>query len=216
MKFALTLFTLILSSDFALAAIGINLVVNGNAETGNTVGWDSSGGLEVVPATGLHAGFGSFTFTGGPGPLAQGMSQSIDISDHASKIDKGELTFIFSIQLQSRNTNVASAVVNFIDENDSILDTLYFFDNINLQLSDWNEFSSYDVVPVSTRVIEITLLANRAVGSLTDPIDAFFDEVQLSLASAAQPASKQVPFPHYAVILFGVSAVALSKRLLKR
>ena len=90
--------------------INKDLLINGNAEIGDTSGWVSNG-IEAYSTTlfsstvGLPPGanIGDWVFSGGTGSAgSQSLTQSVDVSDLASLIDSGHITSSFSILLESR------------------------------------------------------------------------------------------------------------------
>lgn len=187
--------------------LGAELVVNGGAETGDTTGWTSTG-VDAVPAVGFHAGFGAFTFTGGEGNPVQQLFQSISLAGSEAAIDAGTIGYDFSIQLQSRETDLATADVRFLSATSIPLLSLTFADPDTLVGDyDWNAFSSSAGVPVGTRSVEITLTASRIVGLSSD---AFFDEVSLQLNGPAMG----VPEPATLLLLGGVAVLMLGRRRL--
>ena len=196
---------LILSSSAFAAPYNTELVLNGGAESGDTSGWISTGGIEAVTAIGPQAGFGAFAFTGGPGPVTQTLLQTIDISANSAQVDAGTVESLFSIQLQSRAdgslTDTASVSVTFENSTGTTLDSFLFSDTTSALPYDWNFFTDTRLIPVGTRSIEILLIATRNGG---DSSDGFFDEVSLKLKNTSA-----VPVPA-AVWLFGSGLLALA------
>jgi hypothetical protein len=77
------------------AAVTMNLVVNGDTETGDLTGWTTTNGMEVIDdpgATsrgtgGLAPGgdVGRYSFHGGSGPSVSTATQTIDLSTFAGE-----------------------------------------------------------------------------------------------------------------------------------
>ncbi len=209
---AFTYLLLLVVSNISCAASGTNLLVNGNAETGDTTGWDASGGMEVTTATGMHAGFGSFTFTGGSyigdsEPVLKGMTQTIDLTSFGAAIDAGKISYTFSVQLQSRFTNIANALLDFYRSDNSLITRQRFYDSTALDVFEWEELSASDTVPLGTRTVQITLLANKSVGDLSPPLDAFFDEAYFSILDISKTETRRVPFPSIVLLLLATLLV---------
>ncbi len=185
-KYLLTLIFILatLPRTVLAAPIGVELVVNGGAETGDTTGWIEDG-IEASLGDNSSQGFGSYAFTAGTGTASgQTLSQIIDLSANAADIDNSILGFIFSVQLQSRSfagvLDKAIAEVFLKDSSGSILSEYYFEDTINTAIFDWNLFSLSQGIASGTRQIEILLTGTRSGFSSSD---GFFDEVSLSLTS---------------------------------
>jgi len=166
-----------------VSVLNENLIVNGNAETGDTSGWISTG-IDAVSPDAPAQGFGAFSFTGGTGPVTQTLFQSIDISGSSSQVDSGQIQSIFSINLQSRTNNVitdlARVDVSYIDNAGVALDAFSIVDDVDLSLGHWKSFSDNRGVPVGTKSIEVLLTANRSGGISSD---GFFDEISLQLST---------------------------------
>ncbi len=187
--------------------LGTNLLVNGNAEAGNTSGWISTG-VDAYPTTGpapgtlgLPAGtsLGNYVFTGGTGPASgQSLSQRVDVSGFGSAIDSGTLSSTFSVLVQSREFDPASGQLRFIDASDIRLATFAFSDTPSTT-HDWALVHDNRVVPAGTRSIEVYLLSTRTTGVSSD---GYFDNASLILTSA-------VPEPAAALLMvLGLSLLA--------
>lgn len=187
--------------------LGTSLLVNGNAEAGNTSGWISTGG-DAFPTTGpapgtlgLPAGtsLGNYVFTGGTGPASgQSLSQRVDVSELGSAIDSGALSSTFSVLVQSREFDPASGELRFLDASNTRLATFAFADTPSTTY-DWALFQDNRVVPAGTRSIEVYLLSTRTTGVSSD---GYFDNASLTLTSA-------VPEPAAALlVVLGLSLLA--------
>jgi hypothetical protein len=209
-----------LSGATACPILDTNLIVNGDAELGNTSGWVSTG-VEVAPASlagtlGLppNVGIGSFSFTGGQGPAtSQTLAQTIDLGSCAAEIDRGEVNSTFGILLQSRTlagaTDVARALLSFQDAGGAALASAAFEDTDTPNgVFDWESFTDQRVLPFGTRQISVLLEATRTVGVSSD---SFFDNVSLRLTSSGPGGgdpSLAVPEPT-TWMLFGLAGAGL-------
>lgn len=197
------------------ATLGVELVQNGNAETGDTTGWLSTG-INTVPTSAPFllpspVDIGLFSFTGGTGPAdSQALLQSIDVSSLALQIDEGDIVSSFSVLLQSRRTDIAKATLSFLDESNNVLASEIFIDNTVASIFDWNQFVDERIVPVQTRSIEIILDSSRSNAGISS--DSFFDEVSLTLNSLD---NQSVPEPTSVLSLIGLGVLGFGSRLLK-
>jgi hypothetical protein len=186
------------------ASLGSELLVNGDAEAGDTTGWSTTGveavassvaGLNGLPA---GVGIGAWSFTGGIGPFAQSMVQTVDVGAFASAIDHSAVVATFSILIQSRGLDRAYAYVNFRDAGGDLLSGYSLVDRIGVTF-DWDARLDRRAVPAGTRSIEVLLDTTRSLGVSTD---AFFDNASLVVTSP-------VPEPGSAAIMLGgLTAVA--------
>ncbi len=196
------------------APIGVELVINGGAETGDTTGWIENGiyAYELNSGDVASQGFGNFAFTAGSGP-AQGQTllQTIDLSANSIDIDNSSLSYNFSAQLQSRSfqgvLDKAIAELIFKDENDNELNRLYFEDTINTALYDWNLYSSSDSLLQGTRSVDVLLTGTRSGFSSSD---GFFDEISFSIQNISNPGPDPVNAP-VAVSLVGFAMLFLTR-----
>jgi len=194
-------------------------VENGNAETGDTTGWLSTG-INTVSTSARFllpspVDIGAFSFTGGIGPAdSQGLLQSIDVSSLALEIDKGDIVSSFSVLLQSRSissgSDIGKATLSFLDESNNVLLSEVFIDNPVQDMFDWNQFFDERIVPVNTRSIEIILDSSRNVGSSSD---SYFEEVSLILNSSD---NQSAPEPTSVLSLIALGVLGFGSRLLKR
>lgn len=183
-----------LSSSAQATLLNSELVVNGGAETGNTTGWTSTG-INAVRGTNEAAGFGGWVFTGGTGPASgQALEQIIDISDLALQVDHDNIESIFSIELQSRKFDFASANISFLDENGDSLRSFGFTGSNNSPYH-WSHFDDTRVITSGTRAIKIRLNSTRNTGTSSD---GFFDEVSLQVN---QLSALPIPIPASSLLL---------------
>jgi hypothetical protein len=173
-----------------------NLIINGDAETGDTTGWVTTG-VHVVPSSlagtmGLPPGvsIGNFSFAGGTDPASsQSLTQTVDVSSFAALIDAGEIESIFSALLRSRSDGTAvdtvTATLTYSSAAGAALATVAFSDtSIVPNEPDWDAVYDQRLVPVGTRSITVRFDTFRSGGTSTD---AFFDNVALDLRPAAVP-----------------------------
>ncbi|MDJ0556774.1 MAG: hypothetical protein QNJ68_20485 [Microcoleaceae cyanobacterium MO_207.B10] len=211
------------SRTASAATLGVELVQNGNAETGDTTGWLSTGINTVSTSTPWllpsPVDIGQFSFTGGTGPSdSQALLQSIDVSSLALQIDRGDIVSSFSILLQSRLVSpvndIATATLSFLDESNNILESEIFTDRPVHNVFDWNQFIDERIVPVETRSIEITLDSSRYQGSSSD---SYFDEVSLTLNSLSTTSgdNQSVPEPTSVISLIVLGTLGIGSRLWK-
>lgn len=192
MRLCLTAIVVLVMTDGSRAAlIGMELITNGGAETGDTSGWTSTG-VEVVPAVGFQAGFGEFAFTGGLGDPSQTLRQIVDVSLLAATIDAGTITSTFGVQLQGRAdfsaSDSAEATLFFRDAGSAEIASVFFFDadaGVPNDI-DWDFFEDIRTVPTGTRSIDVLLRTTRTGGVSSD---GFFDEVSLTLTAIPEPTS---------------------------
>ncbi|MDJ1176551.1 PEP-CTERM sorting domain-containing protein [Roseofilum capinflatum] len=220
---ALTLMSLVsqpVNSAYA-ASLGAELIQNGNAETGDTSGWLTTG-IEIIPAQNFgflglseSTDLGNFSFTGGLGPAhSQSLTQSIDVSNLAEKIDSSQIFSTFSLFIQSRLvaplSDLGTATLSFLDESDNLLMSEEFLDIPVNNVFDWNYFGDERILPVGTRQIQVVLDASRNGGGSSD---SAFDQVSLTLNTV--PDAKSVPEPSSILGLLALGSVCATYRLLK-
>ena len=179
---ALPLLTTALTAASALAQpVATNLVVNGDAETGDTSGWVTAD-FVVVPSAGSTGGFGAWTFTPGEGPeLGQRMTQDIAITTLGPAIDAGLARADFSLVIQSRSdaslVDTGTATLEFRTALGSLLDSNSFTDP-PVPSTTWDVYGVVRVIPAETRIIRIVLEGDRNGGVSTD---CYFDAISLRI-----------------------------------
>lgn len=190
----LSILTVLAVSSSAWAQpINTELVVNGDAETGDTTGWVSTG-IDAVPSTVANGGFGDWVFTAGLGPDSdQQLIQELKIGELAGAVDAGAINTSFSLFIQSRSaggvSDTGSATLLFLDSSGGTLDSDSFTDPISPS-STWDLYGVDRLVPPLTRAVRIVLDADRNGGLSTD---AYFDGVSLRLLGCG-PADLAPPF----------------------
>ncbi len=215
-----------------LAALGVNLIVNGDAETGASAtdnvgvqrpnGWVVSGSLTQVQY-GSRGGFpssstpgpadrGAALFAGGPSNLNATGTQAIDLTGDAASVDGGGLGFTLAGYLGgfAAQGDNATLTVSFQDDYGKDLATA----SIGPVTSADRGFatgllarSGSGVVPVGARKAQVVLLFTRTEGAYND---GYADNLSLVLGGAAPaPASvRQVVGPGGGAILVGGGAGA--------
>lgn len=177
-----------------IASVAQNLIVNGDAETGNMSGWADLTGIGVVSSSvtgtlGLSEceQLGAFCFTGGSGPTTQTASQVVDLTSFAAMIDSQDALFVFDGLVQSRRggtggpLDAATVLLSFRDHVGAPLLEQSFTDPTTaVGVYDWYRFSASALVPVGTRDARITLSMTRVSG---DSTDAFVDNLSLEIVA---------------------------------
>lgn len=191
------------------ATLGANLIVNGDAEAGDTSGWDNTQGINVT-TVGDEVFAGTYAFTAGTGGASVFIRQTIDLSGLAGLIGAGGVTYTLAGQFQNRELGGASDLVRF---------SVSFFGAGNAfitgspQLSDLSSPSGvYDysadsttgAVPVGTLSAIVDLSFFRADGSSTD---AYADDLSLVLSAAPIPVPAGLP-----LLVGGLGALAWMRR----
>lgn len=174
-------------------ALQVELLVNGNAEAGDTRGWVSAG-MQVIAAgsppgmLGLPPGtsLGNFSFTGGTGAASgESLTQSVAIDDLAALVDSGALRSSFSVLVQSRSLDPARGELRFLGATGAPLALFAFADPVST-VFDWGLYGDQRTVPVGTRAIEVYLTVRRTAGVSND---GYFDNASLVLSAVPEPAS---------------------------
>lgn len=157
----------------------INLLINPDAETGNTFGWINGEGLwkaqqlydTVEPQEGDF-----FFWPGITGNALAIMSQDIDVSHLKSNIDTGEqyvhLSGWLNSSLQSPS-DVPSLKVEAIDDVDEVLAT---YSTEHTGNGEWVQYKIDQFIPVGTTTLRVSLIGDRHSGSNND---SYFDNLQL-------------------------------------
>ena len=200
---------------------GSNLIVNGNAEVPNGVdplginqysglaldipGWVRSAqfSLDAYPFNNDLAATdpgpadrGSWFFYGGPANESSNAYQDIDVSAAAAKIDAGAVSFAFSGWVggySSQNDNM-TVTAQFMNWSGAVLATSQLGPVMSADRSGVSALlqkSQSGAVPAGTRMVRVTMLANRTEGS---DDDALADSLSLVLtvpsAGGAVPSVK--------------------------
>lgn len=192
------------------ATLGTNLIVNGDAETGDTSGWVNTQGIDAITGAGEVAS-GTYAFTAGTGASQAQMTQTIDLSGLAGLIGTGGVTYTLGGQFQNRVLGGASDIVRF---SVSFFGAGSSFITGSPQLTDpssasgvydYNGDSVTGAVPVSTLSAIVTLSFSRNAGASTD---AYADDLSLVLnAAPAVPVPAGLP-----LLVGGLGALAWLRR----
>jgi hypothetical protein len=184
----------VLAATVQATDLGVNLLENPDAETGDMSGWTPIDKVEIHDArlvgdNGLpkdHS-LGTWVFSGGTGDLVEHCSQAFDVSDLSKEIDAGVLRCILRGVLQSRkfgeSLDTVTIIVTFNDANGEQVGLTAIKDpSIEPEVADWNEFVVMPTIPEGTREIEYTIQMERANGSSTD---AYADNLSLVIGCPA-------------------------------
>lgn len=187
-----------MSLSIHATTLNTELLANGNAETGDTTGWNANG-IETVStsvpgqlAVPVGSSIGNWSFQGGLGSAtSQTLSQSVHLDDLSALIDSGQLLANFSILLQSRSASgvhdLASGKLKFLNSSGQQLAQFAFNDSsVKIDIFDWSLVNYNAVTPVGTRTIEVVLDTSRDGGISTD---AYFDNVSLAVSAVPEPSS---------------------------
>ncbi|HEX8256944.1 MAG TPA: Ig-like domain-containing protein, partial [Allosphingosinicella sp.] len=190
---------------------GPNLIFNPGGENGTAAadyatavkpgGWDrvgGTGGLSVIQyATGgadptllnsgddsAPIGGGNDFFTGGPGGASSAVSQTIDVSGEAARIDGGDMIanmsgFFGGFMAQE---DTMTMTVRFLDANGDELDSAELGGPSAADRGNETKLLPYAgaaSIPVGTRTIEVVLSATNSEG---DSTDGYADRLSLTLS----------------------------------
>ncbi|WOI53886.1 hypothetical protein [Parvularcula sp. LCG005] len=187
-------FFLLGASQAAVVTTGVNLVVNGDAETGTIDGWI---GNATVISSAPEVYEGSYSFGSGTGPATETLEQTIDLSDLLALISTGTAQYNLSAQLQNRS---ASGVL------DSARLSLQFFDVADAQIGStvtltdptstpyaFSLETASDLIPATAQYAVLRLVFNRTGFSSTD---AYADDISFSIVDTSE-----VPVPGAMVLM---------------
>lgn len=153
--------------------VGVNLIVNGDAEAGNLTGWSTTIGSVGVVASSVYAAgltspddhpHGGYVFSpgGSPWQSASAMWQTFDVSDLASTIDADLLSANFTALIQSRTVPWARDLVvgqlSFYGSADAtgVALTSFDFDDPSPDyVFDWQAVDFTTAIPELTRSIMV-------------------------------------------------------------
>lgn len=191
----------------SICPVGVNLIVNGDAETDATAtgdgsanqdvsGWENETGAFTVVRYGAPSGFptntspgpanrGTFFFDGGTSATSSG-SQVIDLSGCSSQIDTGNQQFNLSGFLGGFQSQADSArvVLTFKDGANGLLGTASLgpvtaADRANV--TGLIQRGSVGIVPAGTRTVEVLLQMTRVEGTNND---GYADNLSFMMSSA--------------------------------
>ena len=183
------------SMPAAAATFGTNLVVNGDAETGDLTGWSITG-VVATTNTAPTAPFGSFSFWSGTGGTSETLVQGIDLAPLAAEIASGGVGYTVSAQLQSRRAGQSLdrvvAQLVFRDAANTVIGVGAPLEDPTNDVNDfsWDFESTSGFVPTGATTAEIDLVFTRDAGTSTD---AYADDISLVLTPAAVPLPAALP-----------------------
>jgi len=185
---------------FCVPHCSAGFLINGDAETGTTAGWISTG-VDVAPVslagtTGLPPGVsvGQFSFYAGTGlASSQSLSQVVDVSSLAASIDAGTRMTEFRALLQGNRftftvDSVTSTLAYLAADGTWLASASFQDDSIPHQVNDWCAVHDLRVIPEGTRQLLVRFEMSRTGGESTD---AFVDNVSLRIL----PTESAVPEP---------------------
>lgn len=191
------------------AALDVNLITNGDAESG-TSGWNAFDGVAALATAGYappvflypDAPHGSLMFVGSASGMAAGW-QSVDLSDNAADVDAGRLSFKLDGYLGgvSNQEDNPLLYVSFLDAagteiGHTELGPIYI--DLRDNLTVLGGFHTSGWLPGGTRSIQFSLSMDAPDG---DSTGAYADNLSFSLTAA-------VPEPQtWALMALGLLAV---------
>lgn len=165
-----------------------NLLVNGDAEAGDTSGWIDplAHGFGVSPAPSAYAG--SFSFHAGvngpTGSWTNELRQDVDLSGIAAMIDAGSVSSVFTCAGRSNEAGGAldpgSVRVEFLAAGGALLAS--YDSGVFAPYNTWVTRADTRIVPVATRSVRVRLIGSRSVGISTD---CLFDDLFLRMDCGA-------------------------------
>ncbi|HTF90896.1 MAG TPA: hypothetical protein VK843_20930 [Planctomycetota bacterium] len=158
-----------------------NLLINGNAETGDLTGWtDPLGNGFGVSTTPLPVYSGTFSFTAGQfgpsGVWSHELRQDVDVSGMSAAIDAGTVTSSFTGVGRSNefsgNVDSGSLVIEFRNGSGSVLQS--YASGVFSPFNTWIMIGDARAMPIGTRKVRFRLQGHRPVGASTD---CYFDDL---------------------------------------
>lgn len=185
------------ATSFA-TSFGTNLVINGDAETGNTTGWTASGNVAAFVVAEAYFGAEVQAIHGKVLELYDGspnvettFSQTINISDIQSTVATGLVSLDFSVEAYSWFGTTVSYTVEELDVSDNVLSThtsgiVNLFSQATNYLTDpltctWTT-TSIAVANLNTGTAKLRIsVYGKTSPTQEDFVD--FDNIQLSLST---------------------------------
>ncbi|RFP21532.1 hypothetical protein D0T25_09725 [Duganella sp. BJB488] len=195
---------------------GSNLIANGNAETGNTTGWNTTSAFTVVQ----YGASGGFPFPADPGPSDRGTyffaggdsnakstaTQTIDLSSLSAAINTGASRYDLSAWLggySSQNDN-AKLTATFFGSGGAVLSSASLGPVSNSERGNQTGLLLRDTqgyIPVGALNVGITLTMTREAGSYND---GYADNLSFAVAAAPVPEADA-----YAMLLGGLALLGV-------
>jgi hypothetical protein len=188
---------------------GSNAIVNGNAETGDTSGWVTTGNFTAVaygdPATGLaHPGDGGrYFFAGGPNSDTDTATQMLNVANLASSIGTGTFSYTLSGEFGGylAENDTASLFVTFLDGDGHVISMSNVIGGHNStyrnSISQLLPDETTGTVPVGTQNIMFTLEMTKTEGFYNN---GYADNLSF-VAGQAPPPSSVTPEPSSFILL---------------
>ncbi len=187
-------FVLITSISF----YGQNLIVNPGAELDPTTnGWTKISGSWFSDSY-IAAYDGTYYFSCGTGAGTSELYQNIDVTNLASDIDAGNITFAFSGYQNTWNgSDQGRVIIEYRDVSNTVLS---FYDTGLQNPVVWTRFSDSRVAPTNTRTVRVRLLSTRNQGNDSD---GYVDRLELY---AFMDPSTSNDFPLYGNVGIGTDS----------
>ncbi|MES2165401.1 MAG: PEP-CTERM sorting domain-containing protein [Pseudomonadota bacterium] len=197
-------------------SFGANLIANGNAESGNTLGWNTSSAFTVVQY-GASGGFpfpadpgpsdrGTYFFAGGDSNSLSSASQTIDLSSLSAAINTGASRYDLSAWLggyASQNDN-AKLTATFFGSGGTALTRVSLGPVSNSERGNQTGLLLRDkqgYIPVGALTVGISLVMAREAGSYND---GYADNLSFAVAAAPVPEADA-----YAMLLGGLALLGV-------
>lgn len=156
-----------------------NLVINGDAETGDLTGW-ATDGAETTTSVVFS---GDYSFTGATGSSPETMSQVLDLSTFSSIIDSANANFSFSAQLQNRSFDFVEMELSFFDLSNTLVGPILSINDPTNSPFVWDFLGEINgAVDVGVRSASISFIFTRNSGFSSD---AYVDEIDFRISSSA-------------------------------
>ena len=155
-----------------------NLLINPNAETGDTQGWISEPENWWVADSHMTPQDGDYLFWPGDGSIAYTkLYQDVDISEYMSDIDSGSFYLHLSGWLVNWNQYPHDRSTLAIMALDSSSQELLYLSRDHRSPS-WGFYKIDSQIPIGTRILRVLMIATRYVGTNND---GHFDNLYLSI-----------------------------------